>query len=106
MGGLSKLDAAVIQSRGDDIKCEAGGPSSEGKWSDWIMLYRRGEFDHPVVSTQPIFNSAEEAINRMEEVVREIRAMDSINPFQIMKESGVPEQVVGAVAEIIAVARG
>ena len=74
--GISRLDAMIIQSRGDDIKVQAGGPSKDGKWAMWIMLYNGEEYDHPILSTQAVFDTEEAAIQHGKDLVAEIRALD------------------------------
>lgn len=73
---MNLLTALIIQSRGDDIVCDAGGPTENGKYSGWIQLYRNGEYDHDLVSTEPVYDSKQDAIFAMQELVKTVRAMD------------------------------
>lgn len=74
---MNFLTALIIQSRGDDIVCDAGGPTKkEGKYVGWIQLYRNGEYDHDLVSTEPVYDSKQDAIFAMQELVKTVRAMD------------------------------
>jgi len=104
--GISVMTALVIQSRGDDIHCEAEGPccavgdEAHGKWVGWINLYRDGEFDHPLLDSGPRFNTADEAIDAMKKLVAEIRQMKIENPLDSM-----PGEVRGAIAAIVEGAR-
>ena len=74
--GISRLTGMIIQSRGDDIKCDVGGPDKNGKYVGWIMLYQDGEFDHALLDSGPSFNSEKAALEKMEALVTEIRGMD------------------------------
>ena len=79
--GVSFLTALIIQSRGKDVKCLAGGPSKDKrKYAGWISLYRDGEYDHDLLSTEDIYNSKKEAVNAMKKIVSEIRSMDLTPP--------------------------
>lgn len=71
---VSVLTAAIIQSR-DDIKVSAGGPAENGKYVGWITL---GEDDYyrPLLNSQPIYDSLEEAKEEMQKVVDDIRSKD------------------------------
>ena len=71
--GLSKLDLMIIQTRGSDVKCDYGGPSTKnGKYVAWITLYNRnGEYDHPILNTDAIFDSAKQALAWAKKFVKE-----------------------------------
>lgn len=103
MGGISKIDAAVIQTRGDDVRCEVGGPSTRpetlGKYVGWVMLYNGDEFDHPIVSTKPVFDTAEEALACVQDLVKEIRAMPSVWETEIKPILGDHAEPVTAIVE-------
>ena len=75
--GVSMLTAMIIQSRGKDVKCLAGGPDkSTGKYVGWITLFQDGEYDHELLSSEPIYETKGKAIKAMRDFVAEIRAVD------------------------------
>jgi hypothetical protein len=87
----------------DDIVVTHGGPNGEGKYAGWIT---RGA-DHnyrPLLSSQPIFNTAQEADDAMREVVAQAKAFvekenqDPNNPLVQLLAS--PEgQIASEIAE-------
>ena len=94
--GLSLIDALVIQTRGDDVRVEAGGPSKEnGKYTCWINLYNGEDFHRPIVNTQTCFDTAKAAENWGREFVDKVRAMKLDNPFDKL-----PDETKEAVQEI------
>ena len=74
--GLSLLDALVIQTNGENIRCGAVQEKPTGKWSGWVYLWRGGHIHRPVVNTNPVFESAEVAVSYMEALVKQVRGMD------------------------------
>ena len=74
--GLSRLDALVIQTNGDDVKVEVVGPGKTGKFGTWVMLYRDGDVHRPIVNTELVFDSEENARKFGDDLVAEVRAMD------------------------------
>ena len=81
--GISRLTALTIQNR--NVRCEAGGPTKdEGKYVGWVMLDVQRW--HPLFSTQPIYDTKEEAVKAMEEIVEEIRKMDVLKAPPIEEE--------------------
>lgn len=76
---ITRLTAYIIASR-DDILCTSAGPV-EGKYLGWITL---GPEDRcrPLLNSEPIYNSHDEAKAAMEAVVAEIR--------QKVREDGNP----------------
>ena len=69
--GISNLTAMIIASR-DDIICTSAGPAENGKYLGWITL---GVEDRcrPLLNSEPIYNSHDEAKAAMEAVVTEVR---------------------------------
>lgn len=69
--GMTKLTAIIIKTN-PLVKCDAGGPDKDGKYVGWIML----DVDrwHPLLNTEPIYSSNEEAIKAMQLIVDKIRA--------------------------------
>ncbi len=77
---MTRLTAMIIQTRGDDVKVDAGGPDDNGKWTGWINLYKAGEYDHALISTESIYNTREAAITAIEDVINKVKDLDlSIN---------------------------
>jgi hypothetical protein len=73
--GVSRITALIIQTRGKDVVCDVGGPSEEDKYYGLISLHRNGEFDHDLLSTEPIFNTKEQALIAMQDTVKQIRSI-------------------------------
>jgi|GEM_PF-3903176 len=88
MRGISRLTAAIIQTRGDDVRCLAGGPNDHGKWTGWISLYRDNIYDHDLLNTQPVFDSETAAVSAMEDVVSKIRALPQVDIFASIRFFG------------------
>ncbi len=68
--GISNLTALTICNC--PVECAAGGPDPEnGKWVGWIM--KDEPRWSPLLNTDPIYDSKEEAVAAMEKLVRDIR---------------------------------
>ena len=70
---ISRHTALVIGTRGDDIKVSVSGPDeTNGKYTGWITL---GEEDRyrPLLDSGPYYNTSEEALAAMKQLVEEIR---------------------------------
>jgi hypothetical protein len=79
---MNLLTALEIQGNGDNIRCEAGGPSTDnGKYVGWISLYRDGELHKHLLSSESIFESSKDAVQYMKNVVKEVREMKLDNPL-------------------------
>lgn len=85
---ITNLTAAIIRNNGDDISCYAGGPV-DGKYCGWICFNEdRGTFasggrdirPRPLLSTEPIYDSREEAVDAMQKIVNEVRQGAMGNP--------------------------
>jgi hypothetical protein len=74
-GKASAITALEIHTNGGDIKCSAGGPDKNGKYTGWIELWRNGDLHKPMLSTQPVYDTEEEATRVMESIVSEVRAL-------------------------------
>jgi hypothetical protein len=70
---MTFLTAMTIQLRGEDIICTAAGPSEEGKYSGFIELHTDGEYDHLLISSNPVYDSKLDAVNGMLDVVKQVR---------------------------------
>jgi len=66
--GISRLTAAIIEI--NRVRCEAGGPDLNGKYTGWIML--DVERFHPLLNSDPIYTSKRIATFEMKKVVRQI----------------------------------
>ena len=77
--GISRWTALVIQDEGNDIRCEVfGQPSEDGKFAGAVNQYHGGYLHTTLLSSKPMYNSAEQAVVAMEQVVTEIRAIDAL----------------------------
>jgi hypothetical protein len=71
---ISVLTAMEIQSNGNKtIRCEAIRDRDIHKWSGRINYYRRGQLHKVMVSTDFVFDTKEQAITHMQNVVKQIR---------------------------------
>ncbi|MFA6594523.1 MAG: hypothetical protein WCT16_04705 [Candidatus Buchananbacteria bacterium] len=104
MGGIRIIDALVIQTRGDDIKCTFGGPSKDpktkGKFVAWIELYNGGEYHRSILNTDACFDSGREAKAWAEKFVEAVRKMNLMTPDGI-----IPSEDLKLVQEIISALR-
>ncbi len=83
--GVSRLDAMVIQSRSDSDLLVDTAQYETGLWAGWLYLLRDGDIDHPIISTTPVFNTAKEAKDAIQQMVDTIRVMGD----DIFKEENV-----------------
>ena len=75
--GVTLINAMIIRGQGDNIVCEVYGQSEEtDKWAGAINLYKDGFFHRTLISFDPVFNTEEEAVTYMKEVVKEVRSID------------------------------
>ncbi len=73
--GLSRLSAMMMQ--GNETLCEAQGPYDNGKYGGYIYMLRDGEIHTPIVSVDyGYYKSAEEAVEQLEDLVKEVRELD------------------------------
>ncbi len=68
---ISNLTAIIIQNRGEDVYADAGGPSENGKYTGWILL-KESRF-HPLLNSEPVYDTFDEAKCAMEDLIMEIR---------------------------------
>ena len=95
---MNMITAMIIQSRGDDIVCSAGGPTKDnGKWVGWITLYRDGEYDHELLSSQPVFDTKKDAVEYMKGVVKSVREMDLELSPEIKEAVNIAQQIKNAI---------
>lgn len=70
---ISRHTAYVIGTRGDDIKTSVSGPDeSNGKYTGWITLGPDDRY-RPLLDSGPYYDSSEEALTAMKQLVEEIR---------------------------------
>lgn len=74
---MTRMTFLMIKHNGAGIKCEAIGPTKDGKYAGWIS-YWKDDRPHicPLVSTSPVYESATEAEQAMRDAVTEIRATE------------------------------
>jgi hypothetical protein len=72
---ISNLTAIIIGAGGDDIVCDGAGPDyHSGKWSGLISLWQdKTPHIDPLVSTNPIYSTKEEAVKAMQDLVTQIQ---------------------------------
>ena len=69
---MTRLTAIIIKT--NVVRCEAGGPTDEGNFVGWIMKdVKRWE---PLIQTEAIYDSKEEAIAAMKDIVADVRELD------------------------------
>jgi len=74
--GVSLYTALVIQSVDNDIRCEIYGSDGKGKYAGAINLYHDGHLHTTLLSTGLIYGSEKDAIEGMEGVVKQVRAIN------------------------------
>lgn len=72
--GISRLTAIAIQER-DDLIITHSGPSDGGKYKGFIAL-PADQYCRPLVSTEPMFDSADAAELHMRNLMSRIQEMD------------------------------
>jgi len=97
---VSLLTALTIQNN-PEVYCDVGGPAKKGpekgKYMGWIMLGR--DRWHPLLNTEPIYDTKEEALAAMEKFVADIKALDLSKETAEIKSHIAPEhqKVIGDV---------
>ena len=67
---ITRYSALVIKSEDNDIRCEPYGQNSKtGKWSGAINLYHDDFFHTTVISSDSVFESSEESVIFMQNIV-------------------------------------
>lgn len=98
MSGITVRTALIIQNR--KVRCEAGGPCKEtGKYMGWIML--DVERWRPLLNTQPIYDSVEEAEQAMMDLVAAIKERNVEFPSLPQKEKEIISEIVCAAGKRI-----
>ncbi len=79
MAGISRITALIIQTNEEkDITVDATGPHENGKYAGWITFWKYGRpHISPLISTEPIYDIAEQAKEVMQDAIAKIRVMDS-----------------------------
>ena len=78
--GISRLSAMIIQSHPDgDLLIDSMQHCVSGLFAGWLYLLRDGEIHQPILSTDPIYETASQAGQVLRDCVCELRRMgDSI----------------------------
>lgn len=77
--GISALTALIIQDRGDDILCQAGGPDPETKkYAGYISLQEGHRGPRLLLNTEPIYATKKKAIAAMQKIVEDVRKAEII----------------------------
>ena len=87
--GLSILSVFIIQS--NDVRCEAGGPVEDNKWVGWVM-----KDGHPLLNTEPVYDSHDEAVQAMKKLVDVIRKLEIPKPGEL-----IPDKITQVITSII-----
>lgn len=72
---ISALTAIIIQTQGENIRCDAWQDNLNKQWVGVVDLYRDGNLHTTLLESGPLYGSREAAIQAMEEHVRKIREM-------------------------------
>ncbi len=67
---MTRITAFIIAT--NDVNCDAGGPDENGKWAGWISRMERENY-RPLISTEPVYDSKEEAVAAMEDIVKSVK---------------------------------
>jgi hypothetical protein len=71
---MTRHSAILIREGGSQITCDASGPHDNQKWAGWITFWKEDRpHISPLVSSDPVFDTAEDAIAAMELLVTQIR---------------------------------
>lgn len=80
---MTLITVLTIQNLDNDIRCETYGLHAQTKkWAGAINLYHNGIFHTTLLSSDPIYESADASVVHMEDVVQRIR---DINVKEVMK---------------------
>jgi len=73
--GITRLSGMMIQ--GNEVECSPEGPYENGKYGACIYLIKNKKRHTPILSVDyGYYDSKEDAINGLEELVKEIREMN------------------------------
>ncbi len=98
---VSLRNALIIQGQGDNVVCEPYGQSRKNsKWAGAINLYKEGHFHTTLVSSQPVFDTAEKATQFMETLVAQVRALDLSQQRDKISQTLGAENM-GAVSKVV-----
>ncbi len=91
----------VIQSQGENVVCEPYGQHKEtGKWAGAVNLYHDGSFHTTLLSSEPVYDTKEGAIEGMKTVVEQIRKID-LNPQRKNLENIIGKEGMSFVRELV-----
>ena len=91
--GISGITALTIRNR-DDLIVTHGGPGKkgsecEGKYVGWIMLPE--DRWAPLLNTEPVFDTAEEAEAHMRDIIKQVREADLPTTLAEFEQAGKKE---------------
>jgi len=69
------ITAMKIQHNGDDVKCAAYG-TKDGKYAGMVELWHGEDMHEVMLSTEPVFGSRKEAVDSMEDIVKQVRELE------------------------------
>ncbi len=78
----------------DDISTEAAGPDQNGKW---IGLVLKGERSDVLVSTSPVFETKAAALEKMDDLVAELKGRKGEFQAQIEEILGPDKDMVASI---------
>lgn len=73
---MNRLSAMMIKGN-EDVRCEVAFDKETEKYSGWIMLYKKDSYHTAIVSTNPEFDTKEDALKCVEDIVKKVRSMTS-----------------------------
>jgi len=101
--GIDRLTAYVVATR-DDLHFTAAGPHKNGKWSGWITLPVEDQL-RPLVSSEPIYDSREAAVQAMRDLWVEICKVVEKETEGKHPIDSLLGEAAGPVKEVIAMAK-
>lgn len=73
---MTSLTALIIQNN-DSVRATQAGPDQNGKFAGWITLGEEDRF-RPLISTEPIYDSAKEALDAMTNLIEATRKSEPV----------------------------
>ena len=75
----------LIKNEENDIRCESYGRSKKNdKWVGAINLYHDGFFHTTLISSDSVFKTENGAVAYMQEIVKQVRALDLLKNKKII----------------------
>jgi hypothetical protein len=76
---MTRLTALIIQTNGDDIRCESAKDADSKQFIGVVNLYKSGSFHYTLLSSRDTFETPDAAVKAIKKVVEDIRAIDLSN---------------------------